>query len=56
MIYLILLAKLTILIKPTVFAGEVVARRIADSPQGPLLAIAGLSSALGSFLKLFVAD
>jgi hypothetical protein len=54
LIYLIILSKISFLVWPPVVAGEVVMRRIAESSQGPLLAIAGLSSALGAFLKLFV--
>lgn len=56
LIYLIILATISFLVRPLVIAGEGVLRPIAESSQGPLLAIAGLSSALGTFLKLFVAD
>jgi hypothetical protein len=54
LIYLIILSKISFLVWPPVVAGEIVMRRIAESSQGPLLAIAGLSSAMGTFLKLFV--
>lgn len=56
LIYLIIITRITFLVRPPLIAGEIVTRRIAESKQGSLLAVAGLASVIGSFLKLFVAD